>query len=258
VGKLTHLLLQRTKIALVFVTIMLYVCIINIKVNIMAVSRTNVVVKNFHGKVGNIVLRVFGNKMVMSALPNTRNRKWSEAQLECQDKFRKATKFGHQVLANAELNLVYKNKAKENQSSWNASISDYLLKPEIKTIDISKYKGHEGDTIKVEAFDKYKVASVIVMIINALGLQIENGAAVQKPTGEWVYKVSVQNPDWRGNRVVVKVSDLPGNVVQAEVDVGGTYKNTQPPLAHRESLPAGRQGTGGEGHISYKFLILFH
>ena len=33
----------------------------------MAISQTNVIVKNFHGKVGNIILRVFGNKMVMSA-----------------------------------------------------------------------------------------------------------------------------------------------------------------------------------------------
>ena len=187
----------------------------------MAVTYTNVLVRNFHGKVGNIVLRVFGNKVVMSALPSTRNRKWSEAQLECQDRFRKATKYGHKVLADAELDLIYKNKAKENQSSWNASISDYLLKPEIETIDTSKYKGQEGDTIKVEAYDRVKVASVIVMIINALGLQIENGAAIQKPTSEWIYKVKVDNPDWKGSHVIVKVSDLPGNVVQAEVDVGG-------------------------------------
>ena len=188
----------------------------------MAISQTNVIVKNFHGKVGNIILRVFGNKMVMSALPSIRNRKWSEAQLECQDRFRKATKFGHKVLADTELDLFYKTQAKENQSSWNASISDFLLKPEIETIDTSKYKGEEGDTIKVEAFDKYKVASVIVMIINALGLQIENGAAVQKPTGEWVYKVSAENPDWKGTRVVVRVSDLPGNVVQGEAVLDGT------------------------------------
>ena len=188
----------------------------------MAVSRNNVVVKNFHGKVGNIVLRVFGNKTVMSCLPTTKNRKWSEAQLECQDRFRKATKFGHTVLADAELDLFYKNNAKENQSSWNASISDFLLKPVIETIDTSKYNGQKGDTIKVEAYDRYKVASVIVMIINALGLQIENGAAIQKPTGEWVYKVSAENPDWKGNRVVVRVSDLPGNVVEGNAVLDGT------------------------------------
>jgi len=188
----------------------------------MAVTYNNILVRNFHGKVGNIVLRVFGNKMVMSALPSTRNRKWSEAQLECQDRFRKATKFGHKVLADPELDLVYKNKAKENQSSWNASISDFLLKPEIGTIDTSKYKGQEGDTIKVEAYNKYKVASVIVMIINALGLQIENGAAIQKSTGDWVYKVTTANPNCKGTRIVVKVSDLPGNVVQREAVLDGT------------------------------------
>ncbi|MGA3013205.1 MAG: hypothetical protein ABSD71_04120 [Bacteroidales bacterium] len=188
----------------------------------MAVSQTNVLVKNFHGKVGNIILRVLGNKMVMSALPSTRNRKWSEAQLENQDRFRKATKYGHKVLADAELDLFYKNKAKENQSSWNASISDYLLKPVIETIDTSKYKGQEGNTIKIEAYDRFKVASVIVIIINALGLQIENGSAVQKSTDEWIYKVTTENQDWKGNRVVVRVSDLPGNVVIENVVLNGT------------------------------------
>jgi hypothetical protein len=207
---------------LAIVIILLYVCNIYIKTNIMAVSRNNVVVKNFHGRVGNIVLRVFGNKTVMSCLPTFKNRKWSKAQLECQNQFRKATKFGHKVLADPELDLFYKNNAKENQSSWNASISDYMLKPEIENIDTSDYNGHEGDTIKVEAFDKFKVVSVIVMIINALGLQIEVGAAVQMPTGEWVYKVSAENPDWKVNRIVVKVSDLPGNVVQGEAVLDGT------------------------------------
>jgi formylmethanofuran dehydrogenase subunit D len=188
----------------------------------MAVSRNNVIVKNFHGRIGNIVLRVFGNKMVMSALPSTRNRKWSEAQLACQDQFRKATKFGHKVLDNVELDMFYKKHAKENQSSWNASISDYLLKPEIETIDTSKYNGQEGDIIKVEAYDKYKVASVIVMIINALGLQIESGIAFAMPTGKWVYKVTAENPDWKGSRVVVRVSDLPGNVVEGNAVLDGT------------------------------------
>ena len=188
----------------------------------MAISRNNVILKNFHGRIGNIVLRVFGNKTVMSCLPTFKNRKWSKAQLECQDQFRKATKFGHKVLADPELDLFYKNNAKENQSSWNTSISDFLLKPEIDTIDTSKYKGQEGDTIKIEAYDTIKVASVIVMIINALGLQIENGPAVQKSTGEWVYKITAENPDWKGSRIVVKVSDLPGNVVQREAVLDGT------------------------------------
>ena len=65
----------------------------------MAISRNNVILKNFHGRIGNIVLRVFGNKTVMSCLPTFKNRKWGKAQLECQDQFRKATKFGHKVLA---------------------------------------------------------------------------------------------------------------------------------------------------------------
>jgi hypothetical protein len=42
------------------------------------------------------------------------------------------------------------------------------------------------------------------------------------PTGKWVYKVTAENPDWKGSRVVVRVSDLPGNVVEGNAVLDGT------------------------------------
>ena len=188
----------------------------------MAVSETNLFTKNFRGRVGNLILRVVGEKTVLSCMPTFTNRKWSEAQLACQDRFRKATKYGHKVMKDAEKKQFYDAKANANQSGWNLAISDYMIKPKIVKIDVSEYGGKKGDKINIEAFDQFKVASVIVMIINAAGVQTESGMAVEMLSGEWVYKAGSDTPGWEGGCVEVKVIDLPGNVVKEEVIIGET------------------------------------
>jgi len=83
--------------------------------------------------------------------------------------------------------------------------------------DDKNYKGKEGNLIRVDASDNYKVAGVIVMILNAAGLLVESGMAVEYPysgSGEWIYKTMERNPEWKGGKLVVRVTDSPGNIVQ--------------------------------------------
>jgi hypothetical protein len=97
-----------------------------------------------------------------------------------------------------------------------------MKRPEIAEIDVWNYSGQAGNTIRVKARDNYGVASVIVMIINALGYEVESGMAVSMPGSEvWVYKAKEQNLEWKGGRVVVRVTDSPGNVVRGEVRLPG-------------------------------------
>ena len=99
---------------------------------------------------------------------------------------------------------------------WNVAISDYMKRPEIAEIDVWNYNGQAGNTIRVKARNNYGIASVIVMIINVLGIEVESGMAVQMPGSEvWVYKTMEENPEWKGGKVVVRVSDCPGNVIRA-------------------------------------------
>ena len=63
------------------------------------------------------------------------------------------------------------------------------------------------------------------MIFNSIGEVIEFGEAVPREFSgntEWDYMATVENPGYKTCRILVRAKDRPGNVVEAEVDVGGT------------------------------------
>jgi hypothetical protein len=63
------------------------------------------------------------------------------------------------------------------------------------------------------------------MIYNDMNQLVESGPAVARSFSgsmEWDYKATVMNPSYKGSRVIVRVSDLPGNVVYETVIVDST------------------------------------
>ena len=99
-----------------------------------------------------------------------------------------------------------------------------MLKPKVDAIDVKGYRGLPGNEISISARNRYKFEAVIVTILNILGLVIESGPAVARPLSdgmEWDYMVKEINPSYRGSKVVVRVVDLPGNVVQESVFLDG-------------------------------------
>jgi len=111
------------------------------------------------------------------------------------------------------MRAYYVKKKRKMQTVWNVAVADYLLNPTIDLIDVREYEGKKGDTIVVVANDKYAVGSVIVSILNAQGVEIERGAAVCDYTPGWTYTAVRKNREWKGSKVVVTVSDVPGNLV---------------------------------------------
>ncbi|MGA3014115.1 MAG: hypothetical protein ABSD71_08770 [Bacteroidales bacterium] len=191
----------------------------------MAISYNNLITKNFHGRIGDIVLRWVGGRSVMSKRPDCSKVVKSPAQLANQDRFRKGVKYGQAAKRDPERYEFYRKKKKSHQSAYNAAISDFLLKPKIESIDIGGYVGVQGNMIGIKAWDKYKVESVSVLIMNRMGHVIEKGTAVARPFSEgreWNYKATMENLSYQGGKVLVWVTDLPGNVVQGVVNLDGT------------------------------------
>jgi hypothetical protein len=61
------------------------------------------------------------------------------------------------------------------------------------------------------------------MILNKMGQLIEKGPAVARiipETGNGIILATVENVDYKSCRILVQVKDRPGNVVEAEVDIG--------------------------------------
>jgi len=95
----------------------------------------------------------------------------------------------------------------------------------VQKVDLTTYRGQPGNVIKILAWDKFRVETVSVMILNKMGQLIEKGPAVAKPFSgnrEWDYIATVENLDYKSCRILVQVKDRPGNTIEAEVDIGGS------------------------------------
>jgi hypothetical protein len=164
--------------------------------------------------IGNVVFRRWGKKTVVSLAPSTKNRNWSKAQKANRLRFRDAMVYARKALNDPEMLKYYRKKTKGMQTAWNVAVADYMKKPRIKEIDVHNYKGKKGNTIRIVAQDNYRVAGVIVSIVDARGVEVEGGMAVEMPNnGYWIYKAMEPNPYSQGGRIVVRVTDSPGNVV---------------------------------------------
>ena len=95
----------------------------------MAISRNNIITRNFSGKVGNIILRIVDGCSIISAYPDYSKIKWSKKQNENRKQFRKASIYSKKILKDPEKLKFYKSKAKARQNASNMAISDYFLNP---------------------------------------------------------------------------------------------------------------------------------
>jgi hypothetical protein len=191
----------------------------------MAISYNNVITKHFHGRIGDVVLRWVAGKSVMSKRPDCSKVVKSPAQLENQKSFAKAVKYSKGVKNDPQRSESYSNKKVKYKSVYHAAMSDCLTKPKVKKVELAGYRGHQGNVISILAWDKFRVETVSVMILNKMGQLIEKGPAIATPftaNREWDYIATVENIDYKSCRVLVQVKDRPGNVVEAEVDIGGS------------------------------------
>lgn len=88
----------------------------------------NPLIKEIHGRTGNIILRRSrkGDIHVMK-LPDMSKVKWSEAQQAHRQRFREATAYAKAAMADPKVRARYgKIAAKENKSPFFAAVSDYL------------------------------------------------------------------------------------------------------------------------------------
>jgi hypothetical protein len=193
----------------------------------MAISFKNLITRMYSGRVGDIVLRNYGGKSVMAKRPDCSKVVKSPAQLENQKSFARAVKYSKGVKNDPQRSESYSEKKKKTKYKdvYHAAMSDCLTKPKIQKVDLVSYRGQKGNVIRILAWDKFRVETVSVMILNKMGQLIEKGPAVARTFSgnrEWDYIATVENVDYKSCRVLVQVKDRPGNVVEADVDIGGT------------------------------------
>ncbi|MDR1155147.1 MAG: hypothetical protein LBL04_10565 [Bacteroidales bacterium] len=182
----------------------------------MAKQKRNVVTYGLSGKVGDLlVFRQVGGKTVVSRIPE-QPKKVSEKQAKQRRRFRQAVIYAKSAVESPETKAIYGEiAAKKGKTPFIVAVADFLHVPEIQHIDLSDYSGQIGDTIRIEVEDDTMVKYVHVRIITANGTLIEEGQATPDISGYiWTYIAEQNNERFNYGKIVVSVSDLPGNIVE--------------------------------------------
>jgi hypothetical protein len=187
----------------------------------MAKSKGNVITHGLSGKVGDLlVFRQKDGATFVSKVPE-QPKVLTEKQIAHRRRFKRAVIYAKAAVDAPESRDVYSAIAeKRKRTPFLVAVADFLNVPEIETIDVSKYSGNPGDCIKVTVSDDAMVKSVYISIENADGTIVEEGDAVADASGYvWTYTAMQNNDSLDGDKIMVSVSDLPGNVVEESLTV---------------------------------------
>jgi hypothetical protein len=192
----------------------------------MAESKNNVLTHGLSGKVGDlIVFRSRFGKTIVASKPKERTGEPTEAQQAVQSKFQEAVLYAKGAIKNPETATGYQQESeksgKEGKTAYNIAVADFFQAPDIKTVDLEKYSGKAGDTITIEVTDDFKVKSVTVAILNADGTEVEHADAKQdaNDTRKWVFTAKAANASLDGDKIIIRASDIPGNVTEKETSL---------------------------------------
>jgi len=182
----------------------------------MAKVGNNILTHGLKGMVGDlIVFRQRDGKTIVSSKPE-HHSPMSEAQLHHIQQFQEAVIYAKSVLCDPEKRDAYQHAAKQGQTAYNVALADFLKAPHIEEIDVSGYNGQPGSSIRVRAVDDFKVVEVSVEIQNAEGKELEHGNAVCAVNGlDWIYTATVQNIQLTNDKIIVRISDNPGHLVES-------------------------------------------
>ena len=180
----------------------------------MASTQNNYVTHGLRGQVGELfVFKTVNGKTIVAAPPRKSNHEPTEKQLKLQNLFQEAVIYGKTVMVTPELNTIYKTALPEGGSVYQVALADFLNAPKIKEVDVTKYVGDPGNTIRIRATDDFMVKTVDVTITNEDGSLIEAGEAIKQANGvDWLFTATVKKDSLTGNKIVIRAMDLPGNI----------------------------------------------
>lgn len=184
----------------------------------MAEVKNNIVTQGFSGSIGKqLVFKHYGNRTIVSAMPDMSKVKKSKKQKVENAKFRDAISYARGQMADPLSKAEYKAKAKGMQKAHNVAIADFYNAPEIRKVETADISTTQMLTIL--AIDDFKVVDVSVEIYDVEGVLLEQGHAVEKMEWVWVYKISIPIDSLTKLRLLVAAFDKPGNKTTQEVEV---------------------------------------
>ena len=176
----------------------------------------NETINGYRGSIGKLVFKKYKGRTIV-ARKGKISKPPTERQLAQRAEFAEAAAFVKTVKANPALLAFYKPIAEQRNLEVRAvAMGDYLKKPTIKPLDLSKYQGRIGDPIKIRATDDIGLAELQVKIVAQDGTPIESGQAVEEGerSGTWIYTATKAVAMGSDVFIEVKGVDHAGNEAQ--------------------------------------------
>ena len=188
----------------------------------MAIVKSNIVMEGLSGKLGDqIVFSQRGGKTVVAVKAVQPEGAPTEGQVRQRRKFGQANRYAKQAMQNAPLKEAYEHRAKDGQNAFNVAMADFMNAPEIIETEAGAYTGAKDSPISITVTDDHLVAGVEVVLYAANGNVLEQGPAELDDNGvDWVYVTQKVNGALKGSKLVVRASDLPGNVTERTFVLG--------------------------------------
>lgn len=172
----------------------------------MAVVRTNAIVDNLSGTLGNQIYfrRLPDGRTLMCAKQDFSKRVFSKAQEDHQERFRRAAAYAK--TASKTVPLYAELAARSTKTAYNLALSDWFHAPEVR--DLSFCDG----ILHIAAEDNLCVCRVTVRVLGVDGELLQEEAARQTEV-DWVLEIGMDLE--AGSRVEAAAYDLAGNTDRA-------------------------------------------
>ena len=185
----------------------------------------NPAIQIISGDVGGFIYRQQADGSLILAkqrLPDP-DREPTEAQAQQLQRFKEASARYTRLMEDSNTQAAYKQLVEERGISSRLRavvIGDILKAPEIDTVDLSKYQGAVGDTIRVLAEDNVGISRLTLSINDTTASQVvESGEKVITSqiasAVEWEYTATVAVAADHAVEVHVAAYDLAGNQIEA-------------------------------------------
>lgn len=185
----------------------------------MAIVRENDLTEGLSGRFGKKIVFKQWKGRTIATRKARKPQKESALQRQNRDRFREATAYAKQCMADPKKKAYYLHKAKtlELSNAYTAAITDFMRKPEVKAIDRSKHSDKRGSTYVVDVVKKgfaVKEANVVMMSEEDVVLET---APLVRSDGRWIYKQGVVPGKAVGKiKLLITARDYVNNVGSGE------------------------------------------
>jgi hypothetical protein len=171
----------------------------------MARVHNNLLIRGLSGKLGDqfVIRQLRDGRTIVCTRPDFSRRILSASQKEHHRRVKAAAAYARP--ASRENPIYAELAAGTMKNAYNVAFGDWFSPPVIHSLE------RQGRAIRIAASDDVRVASVEVLVFDEAGKEVERGQAIQGQGDGWEYVPSA------AGRVVVEVSDLPGNIVRGEI-----------------------------------------